>query len=99
VLYFLLECLDVGGRARVVRRLEVLAGLVRIVREGHVSARRVDAERPVLYLGHVPRQAKQAPVNDGRHRLTSACSRQAVPAAPDYHGPCWRAIRVPLGAE
>src|SRR5215471_12030863 len=58
VLYFTLEGLDVGGRVRVIKRLEILAGLVRIVREGHVGARRVDAEPPAFHLGHVPDQAK-----------------------------------------
>src|SRR5215469_6314736 len=59
VLYFLFECLEVGGRVRVIKRLEVLAGLVRVVREGHVGIGRVNTEPPALNLGHVPHQAKQ----------------------------------------
>jgi hypothetical protein len=59
VLYFLREGLDVGGRVRVIKRFEVLAGLVRVVREGQVSVSRVHAEPPALHLGHVPHQAQQ----------------------------------------
>ena len=59
VLYLLPEGLDVGGRVRVIKRVEVLAGLVRVVRERHVGVRRVDPEPPALHLGHVPHQAEQ----------------------------------------
>jgi hypothetical protein len=45
--------------ASVIKRFEVLAGLVWVVREGHVGVRRVHAEPPALHLGHVPHQAKQ----------------------------------------
>ena len=37
VRYLLLECLEAGGRVRVIKRFEVLAGLVRVVGEGHVG--------------------------------------------------------------
>jgi len=59
VRYFLLVRLDVGGRVRAIKRLEVLAGLVRVVGKGHVGVCRVHAKPPALDLGHVPHQAEQ----------------------------------------
>jgi hypothetical protein len=58
VRYFLLVRHDVGGRVRGVKRLEVLAGLVRVVGKGQVGVRRVHAKPPALDLGHVPHQAQ-----------------------------------------
>ena len=55
----LLERLDIGGRVRVIERLEVLAGLVRVARECPAGVRRVDAEPLALHLGHVPHLAER----------------------------------------
>src|ERR1035438_4519551 len=77
VFYFLLEGLDVGGRVRVIKRFEVLAGLVWVVREGHVDVRRVHAEPPALHLGHMPHQAKQGQPRRRNRPLLQLASGQA----------------------
>jgi hypothetical protein len=59
VFYLLPECLDIGSRVCVIECLEVLAGLVWVMREGQGRVRPVDAEPPAFYLSHVPHQPEQ----------------------------------------
>ena len=74
---FLLGSSTSGGRVRVIKRVAFLAGLVRVVREGDVGARRVDAESPALDLGHVLHQARLGQAGRGDRPLLQLAGSQA----------------------
>ena len=64
-------------------RLEVLAGLVRVVREGQVGVRRVDAEPPALHLGDLAELAALAAPDDAAvHQVRAEVNEARAAAEP-----------------
>ena len=72
VLYLLPEGLDAGGRVRVIKRVEVLAGLVRVVREQQTPTQ-LSSDGPCRILAI-------APAGSQRHQ-PSASTHQVRPAS------------------